>query len=276
MSGWSEAEVELIIADYFQMLQLEISGANYSKTEHRNSLNVLLRDRTEGSIEFKHQNISAVLINNGLPYIKGYKPRWNYQQLLEEKILNFLSKNNSFEKNFNDFVNPKIEIQPKLIQFKSWNVPPPEKSIFKEPKTNSYKPIKRNYLEMEQNNLSIGEKGEKLVFEYEKWRLINEGFPKFAEKVKWISKEEGDGAGFDILSKNKFGMDIFIEVKTTTLGKETPIFFSKRENDFSNEKKEKFNLYRVFDLKDQPRMFYLNGRFKDICTLEAINFKGFF
>ncbi len=70
--SWSNIEVELIIADYFQMLSLELKGDSYSKAEHRRSLIPLLTNRSDGSVEFKHQNISAVLINLGQPYIKGY------------------------------------------------------------------------------------------------------------------------------------------------------------------------------------------------------------
>ena len=32
--------------------------------------------------EWKHQNISAVLVQLGLPYVRGYRPRFNYQDLL--------------------------------------------------------------------------------------------------------------------------------------------------------------------------------------------------
>lgn len=39
----------------------DISGRRYSKAEHRRALLPLLNDRSEGSVEFKHQNISAVL-----------------------------------------------------------------------------------------------------------------------------------------------------------------------------------------------------------------------
>ena len=276
MSDWSLVEVELIIADYFKMLQTEISGIDYSKTDQRNELQTLLRNRSKGSIEFKHQNISAVLINNGLPYIKGYKPRWNYQQLLEESIIDYLSQNSAIEEKFNDFAIRKIENEPKKVEYKNWNVTPPETALFREPTVSYYRPIKRNYLELEQKNRSIGDTGEKLVLEYEKWRLINAGLPKLANEVRWVSKDIGDGAGFDILSKNAEGSDIFIEVKSTTLGKETPIFFSKRESDFSEQKKEDYHIYRVFDLRNQPKMFKRNGRFKDICTIEAISFKGFF
>ena len=93
------------------------------------------------------------------------------------------------------------------------------------------RPIKINYLEREQGNQKLGEFGEDLVIKYEKWKLIKLGRTNLAEKVEWISKEEGDGAGFDILSKNLNGTDKYIEVKTTKLGKETP--FSSQETSFN-------------------------------------------
>ena len=71
----------------------EISGVAYRKTTHRNRLSQQLIGRSEGSIEFKHQNISAVLIELGFPYISGYKPRSNYQELLFEVVSDRLSAN---------------------------------------------------------------------------------------------------------------------------------------------------------------------------------------
>lgn len=51
-----------------------------------------------------------------------------------------------------------------------------------EPKT-FYRPIKTNYLEREQNNRTLGEGGEKLVLDYERWRLIKTGKKSLADKV---------------------------------------------------------------------------------------------
>ena len=36
--------------------------------------------------QFKHQNIIAVMIELGLPYIEGYKPAKNYQDLLLDVV----------------------------------------------------------------------------------------------------------------------------------------------------------------------------------------------
>jgi len=71
---WTDAENDLIVADYFAMLADEIAGQPYSKAERRRALLPLLNDRSESSVELKHQNISAVLKGFGEASIPGYKP----------------------------------------------------------------------------------------------------------------------------------------------------------------------------------------------------------
>jgi hypothetical protein len=83
---WSREEVEATVADYFHMLTLALAGQQYNKTGHRRALMKKLDERTEGSVELKHQNISAVLNELGYPYIPGYKPLGNYQSLLFDVI----------------------------------------------------------------------------------------------------------------------------------------------------------------------------------------------
>jgi len=65
--GWSRAEVEAIAADYLDMLSPELSGVPYNKAAHRRSLLVKLNGRSEPSIEFKHANISAALLERAFP-----------------------------------------------------------------------------------------------------------------------------------------------------------------------------------------------------------------
>ena len=57
---WNDDELDIIVADYFTMLGSELRGLDYNKSAHRRAL-VERTGRTEGSIERKHQNISAVL-----------------------------------------------------------------------------------------------------------------------------------------------------------------------------------------------------------------------
>ncbi len=275
--SWSNTEVQLIIADYFNMLSAELRNEDYSKAAHRKALLPLLANRSEGSVEFKHQNISAVLIELGQPFIKGYLPRYNYQQILKDAIIDYLNQNLNIEDQFRMFSDKIILPKKSDFNFNKFIVEPPKLNIASEPKAIYHRnPIKVNYLEREQKNQKLGFLGEELVLEYEKWQLISLGMEKLADSVRWISKEDGDGAGFDILSRNLNGTDKYIEVKTTKLAKETPIFFSKNELDFSVDHRNDFHLYRIFDFENKARMFTRNGALNEVCQPVPISYKGFF
>lgn len=77
---WSKSELDLLVDDYFRMLQAEQTGQAYNKTQHRRELMRTI-DRTSASIEFKRRNISAVLTVLGLPYLVGYLPAQTIRQL---------------------------------------------------------------------------------------------------------------------------------------------------------------------------------------------------
>lgn len=275
--AWSKIEVELIVADYFNMLSAELKNENYSKANHRRNILPLLNNRSEGSIEFKHQNISAVLANLGQPFIKGYLPRFNYQRILEDKVLDYLIQNINIEDQFKLFSEKDISSKKGTFNFDNLLVDPPKVSVVADPIANyrSY-PIKVNYLEIEQNNQKLGIIGEEIVLEYEKRSLIRIGKEKIADQVEWISKEKGDGAGFDILSKFSNGKDKYIEVKSTKLSKETPFFFTRKELQFSIDHSNDFHLYRVFNIEKQARMFIKRGDFNSICYSVPMTFKGYF
>ena len=278
MSAWTNIEVELIVADYFDMLSKELTGRNYIKAEHRRKLLPLLNNRSEGSIEFKHQNISAVLINLGQPYIKGYLPRFNYQKILEDKVIDYLIGHQSIEEQFKQFADGDITQPVIKKEFDKLIVDPPSRTQLAEEPPAAYtrSPIKTNYLEKEQRNRNLGMHGEELVLQYEKWQLTVSGKENLADQVKWISKEEGDVAGFDILSRNINGTDKYIEVKTTKLGKETPFFFSRNELLFSQNKPSDYHLYRLFNFNQNAKMFVKNGGLDTICTSIPMTYRGYF
>lgn len=275
---WSNIEVEVIVADYFRMLTLELKGQHYSKAEHRRNILPLLNNRSEGSIEFKHQNISAILVSLGQPFIKGYLPRFNYQKILENTVLDYLTHNKSIEKQFEYFAQKKLKISNRKLDFEKFITAAPKTSIIEEPKP-AYKknnPFKVNYLEKEQENKSIGFLGEELVIRYERWYLMRIGKESLADKIEWISKDVGDGAGFDILSRKPNGTDKYIEVKSTKLSRETPFFYTRNELEFSTDHSKQFYLYRIFNIEDDARMFIKKGDLKSICHSVPISYKGYF
>jgi hypothetical protein len=276
---WTSKEVKLTVDAYFDMLQYELKHLKYNKTDYRNKLLPYLKGRSPGAVERKHQNISAVLSKMGLPFIKGYKPLPHYQQILEDSVADYLDKNKSpLEKDFSIFSDEIIPQKPlQKINFAELvDSEGPKPIKIKTDKEPAFKPIKINYLEREQNNRLLGLQGEELVIKYERWRLIKAGKISLADKIEWVSKDLGDGAGYDILSKNENGTDRYIEVKTTKLTKETPIYLSKTEVAFAILNAKNFFLYRIFNWDIDPQLFIKNGAYDSFCKLQALSFKGVF
>ena len=91
--AWTDAENDLIVADYFAMLADDVAGRAYTKAAHRRRLLPRLNNRSEGSVEFKHQNISAVLKGLGEVWIIGYKPAFNFQTSLVDAVARWLAIN---------------------------------------------------------------------------------------------------------------------------------------------------------------------------------------
>lgn len=271
MAGsWSIAEVEATVEDYFRMLCLELGGRKYNKSQHRRELIELLNNRSHAAVERKHQNISAVLIKMGMPYIDGYKPLSNYQVALIDAIKNIVIKSPDLHNVFLEHA-IKVPVLPLTIDFSSILENPPVNDV-KSPrsikeKSAIYSPLGVNYLEMEAKNQLLGSAGEDFVIKYERNRLIQAGKESLAESVEQVSVSVGPSAGYDVHSYNANGTDRFIEVKATNYGKNTPFFLTPNELRFSQSNKNYF-LYRVFKFESAPRMFTLQGDLQERCILK--------
>ncbi|MGC9490955.1 MAG: DUF3883 domain-containing protein [Thermovirgaceae bacterium] len=270
---WSKEEVALIVQDYFSMLQSELLSAYYNKTEHRQKLKKILSNRSEGSIEMKHQNISAVLIELGMPYINGYKPRGNYQNLLLETIKDYISENTEIVQVMEDAVNLEAEI-PSVENILESLVAPP-KQIFRTQCPQKRPPFTNlsgtNYLRKEAQNQKLGLAGEIFVINFEKAWLISRGKNHLSEIVEHTALFN-DAAGFDIHSYNEDGSDKFIEAKTTRFGQYTPFFATRNEVEFSTKNHEQYWLYRVFEFEKNAKMFTLKGSLTESFTLTPTEF----
>jgi hypothetical protein len=261
---WSRPEAEAIVADYFGMLADELRGTPYRKSEHRNRLIPLLRGRSAGSVERKHQNISAILIESGFPYISGYKPLRNYQELLRDVVEERLGA---------DHVLPPLAEQEATRPIDE--TPAAQNILALRSALAPYGPRPRvgiDYLAMEARNTDLGAAGEHLVIEFEVARLRHLKKPKLAERVELVSKTRGDGLGFDVLSFDPSGRERFIEVKTTAFGKDTPFYLTRSELRFSVESAEQFHLYRLFQFRNNPKFFALTGRLDQKCLLDPTQY----
>ncbi|MCC5908322.1 MAG: DUF3883 domain-containing protein [Balneolaceae bacterium] len=232
----------------------------YPKAQHRRNILPLLNNRSPGSVERKHMNISAVLIENGLPYISGYKPYHNYQSLLKEEIEEYLSNHPNLFSLFDKYIESDISY-PEISEILKAEIMDPEFGTqVKEPETKfNTENSEQNYYLKELRNKKLGLLGERFVLSFEKQKLLSIDRKDLSKKIEHISQTVGDSAGFYILSFNEEGKEKHIEVKTTQMGKNAPFYFTRNELNFSMNYQESYSLYRLFDFRKKPRFFQLKG-----------------
>ena len=276
-SDWNAEELDAIVADYFAMLADELAGRPYVKSHH----NAALREkigRTAGSVERKHMNISAVLVELGLPTIDGYKPFSNFQDALGRTIERYLITNPTALTG--DTLAPRwrqdgqsqsaaagLSELPAI--FVDETPPPPGKPRQPRPDglerlVRKFDPVARDF-----RNRSLGKAGEALIVDFERRRLEKLDRKDLASKVRWVAQEDGDGAGYDIHSYDRQGNDRLIEVKTTQGVRSTPFFLTRNELSLAHERPEHFRLYRLYEVARAPRLFKLKPPLEEAVTLEA-------
>lgn len=271
---WSRLEVEACVADYLDMLTLELNGQRYSKTAHANALLQKLDGRSRPSVEFKHCNISAVMLALGYPCINGYKPRGNFQAMLLEVVEDQLSINLPLQEAAQSAVLRPAATMPIAAEQDLW-VPAPKPAAVGEVRA-EYAPrfaaSQRDYLAQEARNRSLGRAGELFVAELEARRLQAAGKKLLGARVEHVSATQGDGLGYDVLSFEEDGRERLIEVKTTSFGQLTPFFVSRNELARSTQDCDRYQLYRLFDFRARPRLFRLPGAIAQHCSLDAVSY----
>ena len=275
MSGeeWTDPENDAIVADYFSMLSEELAGNSYNKAAHNRALQVSI-GRSKGSIEFKHQNISAVLKCLGETWINGYKPAFNFQMSLADAVARHLQKRDGWitKKPSIPLGAPEapgsiyIDTPPTLK-----NTPPPAEWEQMQSVARKYDVARRI-----ENNRVLGKDGEERVLHHEFATLTNAGRHDLAKKVRWVSQEDGDGAGYDIASYTPKGNSRLIEVKTTNGCERTPFYITRNELAVAEENRNTWTLFRLWNFSREPRAFELHPPLEAHAELTATTFQASF
>ena len=272
---WTDEENDRIVADYFAMLANEIAGRAYSKVEHRRGLRLRLRERSEGSIEFKHQNISAVLKGLGEDWIPGYRPAFNFQMALVDAVARWLALNPTWLGRM-PVAQPATSPRARAV---NWVGPPPTLSNQPPPKELEqmlHVARKFDVAGRDERNRSLGRAGEECVVSHERSALTVAGRDDLARKVRWVSEEDGDGAGYDIASYAPDGRPRLIEVKTTNGWERTPFHISRNELAAADECRAEWCLFRLWNFSRKPKAFELHPPLDAHVSLTPTSFKASF
>lgn len=247
-SLWSDDELDAIVADYFEMLEADTLGKPYVKLHHSEALMTRI-GRSHRSVEFKHQNISAVLEELGMPWIPGYKPKRNYQNAILDAIDRYLTQTPDF---MASVTTPQSVIAEALDVF----VDTPPKIVSNTPAPKSLRRLIRKFdpAARDEKNRMLGKAGEQFVVQLEQKRLVTVGRVDLAKRVRWVADEDGDGAGYDVLSFCANGHERLVEVKTTHGSARTPFYVTRNEYEMAAERPNDWCIYRVHLFSREPRV----------------------
>jgi hypothetical protein len=274
---WTEEQNDAIVADYFAMLADDIAGRPYSKVEHNRLLQAII-GRPRGSIEYKHQNISAVLKGLGEDWIPGYKPAFNFQASLVDAVVRWLNRHPDW---LVSTARMAMNPSPSALQEEAmlWIGPPPTHSNAPPPnELEQMTAIARKYdvAERDARNRALGRAGEERILAHERANLLAAGRSDLAGRIRWVSQIDGDGAGYDILSFDPDGRDRLIEVKTTKGWERTPFHITRNELTVAEERRADWRLVRLWNFAREPRAFELRPPLEAHVSLMATSYQANF
>lgn len=268
--NWSDTEIDLIVADYFVMLADELAGKPFNKAERYRMLADVI-PRGVKSIERKHQNISAVMMGFGQPWIFGLKPARHYQIALEDGVRRWLDTHP-------EWLAPRsIEAgRSKVSELTSlWIGPPPthrNEPPPVDPKLMHDLAIKFDVAGRDERNRALGKAGEEIVLQHEQSSLRQAGREDLADKVRWTSIQDGDGCGYDIASFEADGRERLIEVKTTNGWERTPFHISRNELAVADARRDDWHLVRLWNFAREPKAFAIRPPLEAHVELTATSF----
>jgi hypothetical protein len=266
---WSQLEVEVTVAAYFELLEASLRGESLNKSQRKKAVAALLNGRSPDAVEYKFRNISAILAEDHVSYISGFTPLYNYQDLLREVVLQHLWARRSVqvlleEEARSEPASPTIDdILNSLVQ-----PPAPRPRQHRALQLRGVLRAPADYLLMEARNQALGRAGEEFVVRFEQARLITARRERLAAQVEQVSVSRGDGLGYDILSFDEDGRERLVEVKTTKSGEYMPFYVTRNELAVSQAAAAAYHLYRVFRFGSEPGLFMVSGSLDQSCRLE--------
>jgi hypothetical protein len=265
------------VREYFTLLQAELQGRKWWTTARSGILFHRFHAEDRDRIDFRHRQISAILIAHGLPYLHQSRPLPDLDPALTDGVAAYLYNHpNVLELMEQDVFRPARSV-PEVGDPETVLVSPPSGDEL--PRLEATLDRSRllagvDFLAREQRNHSLATAGQRFVLAFEAARLRSQGLTTHAEAIEHVTADDGDGPGYAIHSYGLDGSDRLIEVKTTRYGRETPFHVSAHEVAMSRRHGSRFWVYRVFSFRDRPRLYMLHGALDQATTLEPTEYRA--
>jgi hypothetical protein len=199
-----------------------------------------------------------VLKGLGEDWIWGYKPAFNFQQSLTEAVIRWLAANPAWLNRTPGPESPSVGLAEASLPL--WIAAPP--TLSNQPPPHELEQMqfiarKFDVAGRDDRNRALGRAGEARVLAHERATLTAAGRGDLAQAVRWVSQDDGDGAGYDIASFTPAGRARLLEVKTTNGWDRTPFHISSNELAASEARRTEWSLVRLWNFSREPKAFEL-------------------
>lgn len=109
---------------------------------------------------------------------------------------------------------------------------------------------------------------------HERANLLAAGRPDLADRIRWVSDQDGDGTGFDIESFEPNGDNRLVEVKTTNGWERTPFHITRNELAVAEARREHWRLVRLWNFSRSPTAFELRPPLEAHVSLMATSYQA--
>lgn len=279
LQKWSEDALHALARDYFAMLQGELRGRQPRDGAGPYTYSHQLTHFAPETIIRGYRHVSWLLMELGLPCLTGHGPLSGYPGALIPAIERYLRNHPELLALMQVEVDRPVHgiPEPGDRPFSSILTDPPTADEIPglHPGRTGRPPVSGvDYLEREQQNYSLRMAGEQFVIACETRRLMEAGCDIYADGIEHVSAEEGEACGYAIHSYDLDGSDRFIQVKTTRFRRETPFYVTANEVEFSSTQRKRYWLYRVFDFRERPRLYCMNGPLDEHLSLEPTTYRA--
>jgi hypothetical protein len=245
---WNEAEQDLVVGDYFVMLDKAMTSRACDPANHQRALR-FVTNRSGGAITFLQGEISAVLTLIGLPTLKDHPPRWDFADGLADAVDRHLTAKPAVLK---DLAQPPALLGRVAAPVLAEGAPSAAAPSALGPRALAlaarFDPAARDLDAGILTRIGVA-----AALAYEQGRLTARGRPDLAEQIRLALPPDDEGC--DLLSFSRTGAARRIAVKTTTGGPATPFRLTPGEAALRQAQPEAFQVYRLYDVAREARIF---------------------
>jgi len=250
---WNEAEQDLVVGDYFVMLDKVMTGRPYDPDTHQRALR-FVTNRSGGAITFLQGEISAILALIGLPTLKDHPPRRDFGDSLVDAVDRHLSARPAV---LRDLAQPPALLGRAAAPVLAEGAPPRATTAIASDRVQRliarFDPAARDLEARMLTRIGVA-----AALAYEQTRLAERGRPDLVDQVRLALPPTDEGC--DLISFSRTGGPRRIAVKATTGGAATPFRLTPAEDALRHAHPGAFVVYRLYDLAREPRVFRVRAQ----------------